>query len=87
MALMVEVLAPQKPLTPEGWRLRWGIVKQRCGELGATDDATYADLLGVSLATLYRWRKGTADPSFGATRRAAERLGLPSDAMWERASA
>ncbi|MDM4721118.1 hypothetical protein QTQ03_16495 [Micromonospora sp. WMMA1363] len=73
-------------VTAETWRLRWDIVSKRCTALEAHTDDERAALMGISRATLDRWRRGTHAASSKRERRAAERLGLPRDAMWERAS-
>ena len=84
---MHETSAPPESATSETWRLRWDVVSDRCKQLGATTDPERARLMGISRATLDRWRKGTHTPRFIPAKRAADGLGLPSDAMWERVAA
>ena len=81
---MHDTSAPHAGATSDTWRLRWDVVKERCARLGATTDPARAQLMGISRATLDRWRKGTHAPHLSRARRAADGLGLPSDAMWER---
>lgn len=86
MGVMHETSALAEGSTSETWRLRWDVVRKRCAEMGAKTDPERAGLMGISRATLNRWRKGI-DTTARQERRAAERLGLPRDAMWERVAA
>lgn len=83
---MHETPAPPQGATSETWRLRWDVVRQRCAEKGAITDPERASLMGISRATLNRWRKGI-DTTARQERRAADRLGLPRDEMWEQVAA
>ncbi|WP_018251840.1 hypothetical protein [Salinispora mooreana] len=82
---MHETSTVARSVTSDTWRLRWDIVNKRCASLGAQTDDERATLMGISRATLNRWRRGI-DTTARQERRAAERLGLPRDAMWERAA-
>ncbi|MCG5460804.1 hypothetical protein MED01_004230 [Micromonospora sp. MED01] len=83
---MHETSAPPEGATSETWRLRWDVVGKRCEELGAVSRNAQAQLMGVPRTTFFRWLKGTHTPNLTASRRAADRLDLPSDEMWERAA-
>lgn len=85
MGSMHETSTVAHGATSDTWRLRWDIVSKRCTSLGAQTDDERATLMGISRATLNRWRRGI-DTTARQERRAAERLGLPRDAMWERAA-
>lgn len=84
---MHETSPPQAGSIHATWRLKWDIVKHRCDALGAHTNPARAELMGISRATLDRWRRGSHAPHLGRARRAASSLGLPSDAMWEQVAA
>lgn len=87
IVLMEDTATPPQSVTLEGFRLRWDAVKQRCGDLGDLTDSERAARLGVSLATLYRWRKGTHAPDIVRAYSASRALGLDIEVMWERVAA
>ena len=84
MGLMHETSTPLTGVTSDIWRLRWDVVKRRCEELGDSTDPERAARMGISRATLNRWRKGTHAPDIRRAYRAETALGLDHAVMWER---
>jgi transcriptional regulator with XRE-family HTH domain len=60
------------------------LAEEKARELGAKTDEEIAGLLGISKATLHRWRKGTRDVELLKARHAADALGLTVDTTFER---
>lgn len=56
-------------------RLNWGLIEQRCADLGAHTSSERAQLLGVGRASLYRWRDGN-DITLARAVAIARKLGL-----------
>ena len=86
MGVMHGTSAPPVGATSETWRLRWDVVKGRCADLGASTNPERAALMGISRATLNRWRKGSHAPDIARAHRAESALGLDREVMWERMS-
>ncbi|MGW9196099.1 helix-turn-helix domain-containing protein [Micromonospora chersina] len=55
---------------------------ERCAELGATSEVQRAALVGVSIPTLHRFRKGEMGPRLTVARRFARRLNVSVDDLW-----
>jgi hypothetical protein len=78
---------PHEGVTNETWRLRWDVVKRRCEELGDRTDPERAARMGISRATLHRWKRGTHAPDISRAHRAEQAVGLAREVMWERVAA
>jgi len=83
---MSESLALRSSLEIEAKvRLRAGVVEDRAGALGARTDVDRARIMGIGRETLRRWREGTPQMP-GKARRAASRLGVTVDELFEEAA-
>ncbi len=65
-------------------RLRSDIFDDLTGRLGAASDPERAQLVGISKATLWRWRTRRFTPSLEQALSVAERLGTTVDELFER---
>lgn len=65
-------------------RLRADVFDDLTKELGAESEPERAQLVGISKATLHRWRRRRFTPSLEQAMSVAERLGTTVDELFER---
>jgi DNA-binding XRE family transcriptional regulator len=67
-------------------RLRGDVFDELTAERGATSDPERAQLVGISKATLFRWRNRRFTPSLEQAMAVAAVLGTTVDELFERAA-
>ncbi len=66
-----EVTQPARP-----WRMNDDVANAACAKRGATTERARAAAMGVSTATVYRWRDGRTPPRLDVVDMVCARLGV-----------